>query len=391
MNGDTIMNIAPILTQYAPAERATAEELNRQIKLFKSTPLQGEVLDAVPSVVVILNTNRQIIFANRALNDLMIVFGKGPALGKRPGEALHCIHATETEGGCGTTEFCRTCGAVHAILNSMQGNANEQECFISRDADLDPLELSVSATPLTIYNDKFTVFALTDISHEKRRRKLERIFFHDVLNTVGGLSGYLEIMEDIDPEDQKEHLVTMGFLMQKLIDEIKTQRDLVSAENNEMKAISTALDSFSFIQQQCEFYRRHAVTENRTLSIDPKAQHFTFASDATILGRVLGNMIKNALEASPENGNVTVGCLQRGEQVEFWVHNNAYIMRDVQLQMFQRSFSTKGSNRGLGTYSIKLLSERYLKGKVSFTSTQEEGTTFRVTLPLTLKSDKIAA
>ena len=41
--------------------------------------------------------------------------------------------------------------------------------------------------------------------------------------------------------------------------------------------------------------------------------------------------------------------------------------RQVQLQIFKRSFSTKGAARGLGTYSMRLLSERYLKGVVSFT------------------------
>ena len=55
---------------------------------------------------------------------------------------------------------------------------------------------------------------------------------------------------------------------------------------------------------------------------------------------------------------------------------------DDQLQIFQRSFSTKGRGRGLGTYSIRLLGEAYLGGAVSFTSTQRTGTTFRIELPL---------
>ncbi len=57
--------------------------------------------------------------------------------------------------------------------------------------------------------------------------------------------------------------------------------------------------------------------------------------------------------------------------------------REVQLQIFQRSFSTKGLGRGLGTYSVRLLTERYLKGSVSFTSSAEFGTTFRVRCPAT--------
>jgi sensor histidine kinase regulating citrate/malate metabolism len=46
--------------------------------------------------------------------------------------------------------------------------------------------------------------------------------------------------------------------------------------------------------------------------------------------------------------------------------------------MFKRSFTTKGIGRGLGTYSMKLLGEKYLKGKVGFESSKQNGTTFYI-------------
>jgi len=52
-----------------------------------------------------------------------------------------------------------------------------------------------------------------------------------------------------------------------------------------------------------------------------------------------------------------------------------------QLQIFRRSFSTKGIDRGMGTYSMKLLTE-YLQGEVSFTSSEENGTLFVARYPL---------
>jgi signal transduction histidine kinase len=55
---------------------------------------------------------------------------------------------------------------------------------------------------------------------------------------------------------------------------------------------------------------------------------------------------------------------------------------DVQLQVFQRSFSTKAaSGRGVGSYSVRLLTESYLGGRVSFVSEPGLGTTFTVELP----------
>jgi sensor histidine kinase regulating citrate/malate metabolism len=64
--------------------------------------------------------------------------------------------------------------------------------------------------------------------------------------------------------------------------------------------------------------------------------------------------------------------------IYFSIKNPGLIPAEVQSQIFQRSFSTKGKGRGLGTYSIKLLTERYLNGSVGFTSSIERGTEFFV-------------
>ena len=54
----------------------------------------------------------------------------------------------------------------------------------------------------------------------------------------------------------------------------------------------------------------------------------------------------------------------------------------MQQQIFQRSFSTKnGEGRGIGTYSVKLLVERYLEGSVEFVSDDAHGTVFTVIVP----------
>ena len=103
------------------------------------------------------------------------------------------------------------------------------------------------------------------------------------------------------------------------------------------------------------------------------------------MSRVLGNLLKNALEATPENGTVTLGCSTADKNVLFWCNNQGVIPRKTQLQIFHRSFSTKGVGRGIGLYSVKLMTERYLKGKVDFASDDTSGTTFTVTYPLDIR------
>ena len=97
-------------------------------------------------------------------------------------------------------------------------------------------------------------------------------------------------------------------------------------------------------------------------------------------------MTKNALEATPKDGTVTIGCETIGENIKFWAHNSGFIPWDIQLQIFNRSFSTKSKDRGLGTYSMKLLSS-ILKGTVSLTTSEENGTTFNAKFPINGKGE----
>jgi signal transduction histidine kinase len=105
-----------------------------------------------------------------------------------------------------------------------------------------------------------------------------------------------------------------------------------------------------------------------------------FTTDKILLQRVIINLLKNALEATPLNGTVTTGIRNNDDKIIFWVKNDQLIPKDVQMQLFQRSFSTKGAGRGLGSYSIRLLTENYLEGKVNFISNETDRTMFSIEL-----------
>ncbi len=371
------MSIVKLPTQFAPAERAPSERIEEQSRHFVNEPLMQQMVNAIPEIVLVLNKDRQVIFANNRLLELLGVDDASSIYGSRPGEILDCIHATEALDGCGTTEFCSTCGAVNAILTSQKGIKNVRECRIIQKVSGNALDLRVTAAPVTIGDELFTVFSVVDVADEKRRHALERIFFHDILNTAGSLRGFAEIMTDADEDELDELGETVYRISEKLIQEIVAQRQLISAENSELKAKPVELQSLEVLKAVDEIYQAHNVSSRRILEIAGDAESVAFTSDETIVLRVIGNMVKNALEAARDGDTVTSGCSSDGKVVEFWVTNPTFMPREVQLQVFQHSFSTKGEGRGLGTYSMKLLSERYLKDKVSFTTSESAGTTFR--------------
>lgn len=377
----------PLPTSYAPAERASEEEIKKQHSKIASNKDIKKILEAVPEAVLILNKERQIVFVNTVTLQLLKIKSADLICGLRPGEAFDCTHAKETEGGCGTTRFCRYCGAVNSILASQGGEVSIKECRISQ-YDGNALDLKVKASPFYDEDNEFyTVFSINDISDEKRKQALEKIFFHDILNTAGALSGYSELLIDADPDENIDCYKDAVYqLSQEIIEELRTQKQLIAAENGELTVAPTLINSYETLNKMVVFYQKHEVAEGKTVLQDDDSESVKFQSDAALLSRVLGNMIKNALESSDKGKTVRVGCRKKEDHIEFWVNNHKVMPEAVRMQVFQRSFSTKGPGRGLGTYSIKLLTERYLKGSVSFDSTEGKGTTFTICHPITLNT-----
>ena len=97
-----------------------------------------------------------------------------------------------------------------------------------------PLDLSVTATPFSVDEDRFIMVAIEDVSHPKRLAVLQRIFFHDVLNTAGCLQGYAQYLLD-EVSDSQDVLQCMTCLADQLVEAIQSQRDLVHAEAGELR------------------------------------------------------------------------------------------------------------------------------------------------------------
>ena len=76
-----------------------------------------------------------------------------------------------------------------------------------------------------------------------------------------------------------------------------------------------------------------------------------------------------------------LSAVPHGDGIEFRVLNPGTIPPETQLKIFQRSFSTKGVGRGLGTYGAQLIGERVLGGDVGFESNPANGTAFWIRIP----------
>jgi nitrogen-specific signal transduction histidine kinase len=371
-------------TFFAPAERTDPDIIREKNSLISSLGMFSGIFDAINVIGAVLDKNRQVVYAN---NDFLKGFGFDSIedlLGKRPGEAISCLNSSVTGSGCGTSKACSVCGAVNAILESqLKGEKCTREASITTviNGTLKSYILRVTSSPVSLANEVFYLLLIEDISNEKRREALERIFFHDILNLAGSLNGLLSILKnESDPEEIRSVVNISEETSRNLLDEIIVQRMVIAAEDGNLELNPEKISSLDLLNSAVSKIKYHTSAKGRQIVIDGNSTLKEFESDRTLLQRILINLLKNALEATPEGGKVFTGCRDEGTKVSFWVKNDGVIPQDVQMQIFQRSFSTKGKGRGLGTYSIKLLTDNYLHGRVSFVSNEPDGTVFTLTV-----------
>lgn len=135
----------------------------------------------------------------------------------------------------------------------------------------------------------------------------------------------------------------------------------------------------------------HALFVNESDQMDvslhvPSTQFMVYA-DKNHLTRVLNNLIKNAIQAIPDDrrGNIDVS-LYRKEDIDDTVvirvkDNGTGISDEMKEKVFVPNFTTKNSGTGLGLAISKNIMESS-KGKIYFETEVDVGTSFFIELPI---------
>lgn len=130
-----------------------------------------------------------------------------------------------------------------------------------------------------------------------------------------------------------------------------------------------------------------AVTSRKgiTVKVDAPADaaDTTVIADRDKLARVFFNLMSNAVKYTPQDGTITI-TLRHNDGSFFTMNNDSVktISKDDLPHIFERFYQSKGSigGTGIGLALVKANVDLH-HGSISATSSQEEGTTFSITLP----------
>ncbi len=370
-------------TFFAPAARTDMERFRNQIETIGHSPLMSTLLKSIGGLLVVLNEDRQIVALNDAFLHELGVRDSMETLGLRLGESLRCIHADEPPNGCGTTPHCRTCGAVIAMMAALtEDRAEEQVCALTvkKGGAVLNTSLKVRAQPLVVDGERLIMIFARDITQQQFWAGLEHVFFHDVNNILAAILGNTELLHMKMPD--REEVQQLRFAVARLCNEVAIQREL-SYRKDALRLTTRKDVSLRDIQREVDgALSGHPASRDKTIVSDWPHEDVLIYTDSMLVARVLFNMLLNALEATPAGGTISLRATVGPDHVVWETWNAGHIPSHVRDRIFQRHYSTKAkTGRGLGTYSMKLFGEQYLKGEVTFNSEPESGTTFTFRLP----------
>ncbi|MEF2229697.1 MAG: sensor histidine kinase [Pseudodesulfovibrio sp.] len=93
------------------------------------------------------------------------------------------------------------------------------------------------------------------------------------------------------------------------------------------------------------------------------------------------NLVKNAIEASPREGYVTINCQTEPGAVRIIIHNAGAVPEAIRGRFFEK-YATMGKScgTGLGTYSAQLIAKAH-GGHIELATSEADGTTVSISLP----------
>ncbi len=147
------------------------------------------------------------------------------------------------------------------------------------------------------------------------------------------------------------------------------------------------------IQQVIDKHKRTAELKSQNLKFDCEFDG-GIKTDPTLLKEVVCNLISNAMKYSPPQSSIKIFAKEiDSNSIQIDVSDNGYgIPKEEQDKIFQKFFRAENieNNRevgtGIGLYFVSKVI-RILNGSISFESTENNGTTFSITLPLNNQSN----
>lgn len=219
------------------------------------------------------------------------------------------------------------------------------------------------------------------------REDVERITRHDLKTPLTAIINMPEMLMEAEniTDNQRRMLQYVTEAGYRMLGMINRSLDLYKMETGSYLFQAQAVNLLPLFNKLCE--EMHAVFPDHpvhlTLAgrIPERESAFTVEGEELLCYSLFGNLLRNALEASPAGEAVTVSPHAEGARGVVSIRNAGEVPAAIRTRFFEKYMTygkTKGT--GLGTYSARLMA-RIQQGGIDLDCSEAGFTTIRVWLP----------
>ncbi|MBF0558045.1 MAG: response regulator [Nitrospirae bacterium] len=223
----------------------------------------------------------------------------------------------------------------------------------------------------------------TMIENARLREDVEHMVRHDMKGPLSAIIGLVSqgVAEKNLPLENIKMIETAAYTMLNMI---SLSTDLYKMETGRFALDVKGVDIIRLIARVSEEIRS-GFTSKR-LSINSKMlkgserPELNISGDELLCYSLLHNLIKNAAEASPVGGSITIEIFD-DDMVKIAIHNDGAVPEPIREKFFEKYVTMgKQGGTGLGTYSARLITEAQ-KGTINMHTSDKAGTTIEISLP----------
>jgi signal transduction histidine kinase len=223
---------------------------------------------------------------------------------------------------------------------------------------------------------------------EEAWREMAQQVAHEIKNPLTPMKLNVQyLMRAKDQQDPEEREQLLSRISKTLIEQIDSLSRIATEFSNFAKMPKAQLSTFSLNQLIESVYNLFKDQQSEQLSIElslPEKDIQVHADKEQML-RVLNNLVKNGIQAIPEEraGKIAISLSTKGEEkATISVRDNGTgIPKEFHNKVFVPNFTTKSSGTGLGLAISKNIVDS-VNGEIRFETEEGEGTVFYVILPV---------
>lgn len=224
--------------------------------------------------------------------------------------------------------------------------------------------------------------------NERLRANIERVTRHDLKNLLNPISVASQVlkMNNSSQRQNREIADIIQESVERMLNMINVSLDMFKVEEGVYEFNPHPLNLRLIVERVVKDHRQVLSANDVDVEIHEDSNcgrvcPHGLKGDETLLFSMIANLLKNAIEASPENETITIALDHGEERHVLSVSNKGRVPDEIRDKFFSKyATAGKSDGMGLGTYGVKLVAELH-GGSVEMTSSEERGTTVTVTLP----------